>query len=186
MSRMARPAVFLSAGAIALLLVGCAAQAQPSPSRGVAIATASAAPTPIASPAPTPIASPAPAITASATATMPPPGPTPMWTLTTGDLPPGFLYQVAQLDPVVDGHGGAPPLALPASVKVEYAVSGTCRFSISIYPEGAGLTPTASFSMTLTSGSVSGTWPVKLRAGSYEVVPADAPGCVFQVTVLAG
>jgi hypothetical protein len=164
---------FLRAGAVSILLAGCASPAASGPT---AVATDNPSPTttPIAAPTPTLAPTPTPPPTF-------PPDPDP------SHMPAGFIESFGQLTEEVGGHGGSPAVMLPASVAIDYWVSGTCDFRIDVIKTtSSDLTPVATFAMRLLGSTESGTWPVSVKAGEYYVTPHDAPGCRFSVTVRAG
>jgi hypothetical protein len=159
--------LLIRTAAVALLVAACAGQ-------GPAIAPPATATSPVIAPtgAPT-IDTPAPQPTF-------PPEPDP------SHLPAGFIESFGQPTEEVGGHGGSPDVALPASVAIDYWVSGTCDFRIDILdPAATDLTPVATFAMRMLGSTVSGTWPVSIKAGRYYVTPLDTPGCRFYVTVRA-
>lgn len=101
-------------------------------------------------------------------------------------MPAGFIESFGKPVEENSDHGGTPPVDLPASVAIDYWVSGTCDFTIHIVDAtGSGGTPVASFAMRMLGTTVDGTWPVVIKAGSYYVAPADSGGCRFSVTVRA-
>jgi hypothetical protein len=99
-------------------------------------------------------------------------------------MPVGFIAGVNKL---ADGaHGGFDPIDLPASIAIDYWVSGTCEFGITITsPASTKQTPVATFTMRMFGGVVSSTWPVALKPAAYFVVPAEAVGCTYSLIVRA-
>jgi hypothetical protein len=82
-------------------------------------------------------------------------------------------------------YGGPQPIDLPAHVVVDYAVRGTCEFTLTIRPAGSGGKGVASLALTVTGEEARGSWPITLVPGSYVVAPGDAVGCTFDVSVHA-
>ena len=82
------------------------------------------------------------------------------------------------------GHGGPPVLDLPAEVAVDYAVRGSCSFGVRFDTE-AGDPTLPSLSLDVTGPEITGTWPIRLEPGQYYVVPDEAVGCTYSITVRA-
>jgi hypothetical protein len=145
--------------AAALIVVaGCSASASGSPTPSTPsrspAATAAASSTPAATPAPQPSAEPSPVV----------------------------LYEVQKN--AEGGHGGAPLIALPASIVVAYVVRGTCTFSIDL--DTATSTVGPSLKVNVTGPETSGSWHLSIKPGSYYVDLGESVGCTFDVTVEAG
>jgi hypothetical protein len=172
----------LRAAAVSFLLAGCGGQGGAGPSWVLAPVTtpgSTTAATHVATPAETSAATPAPPPEPTFDTTFPPdPDPSAM--------PAGFIESFGKPVEETGGHGGLPAVELPASVAIDYWVSGTCDFTIGIVDiTGPTATHVASFAMRMLGTTVEGTWPVEIKAGSYYVVPGDAEGCRFSVTVRA-
>jgi hypothetical protein len=121
----------------------------------------------------TPVATPTPAPTF-------PPDPDP------SHMPAGFIESFGKLEVEVGGHDGSTAVDLPASVAIDYWVSGMCDFDISIVAAtGTDSTPVTSFSMRVPGSTVSGTWLAHVKAGTYYVTPGEAAGCRYSITVRA-
>jgi hypothetical protein len=164
-------------GAVALLIAGCGGTSIPTstpepPAATLAPSALSATGAPTATHAlPTPLST----------------APIGIWTPITGNLPAGVFYQVQKLEPVIGGHGGPRSVVLPASVAIDYKVSGTCDFGIWIYATGSSNPdPAATFERKVAGETIQDTWPVTLEPGSYVVAPSDANGCTWLVTVREG
>jgi hypothetical protein len=113
------------------------------------------------------------------------PSPVPTFPPDPAVAPAGFIEAIGQLTEDVGGHGGARAVDLPAMLAIDYWVSGTCDFEITIVPDSGNSTPVATFAMKMLGSTVSDTWHVSIQPASYVVLPADAPGCRFSVTVRA-
>ncbi len=108
-------------------------------------------------------------------------------TATTSPVPMAQATPVVYFDvtKVADGpHGFADPVALPPSFVVDYSATGTCEFSMNLaIPTPDVGASVATLAISVTGTTVSGSWPVKIPAGSYWVRPGEAVGCTFVVTV---
>ena len=163
----------------ALLLGGCAALApattpEPAPTPVVAVSTVAPtgvpeAPTPSAPLVPT--ATPAPESTSTAEASVSP------------CEVPGTTTSYYCVDKNGEGfHGGAPIVELPNAVAMDYRVSGTCRFSLSLATETSA-TGLPSLTINVSGPPVVGTWHVKIKHGRYYPAIGEAVGCVYHVNI---
>jgi hypothetical protein len=118
------------------------------------------------------------------------PGPasTPVFSMIDGTLPPGILQQTARTSVTEGGHGLGDMIPLPASVLIDYKVSGTCPFQIVVWSEEMGPeAPFAKLGLSTHGDSVSGTWSLHMNpAGSYAIDPRTFAGCTYLFTVRVG
>ena len=154
--------------AVLVLIAGCSASATGSP-------TYAPGSTRAASPA-----TPMPTSTSAATA-----APVPTQTIEPSVSPsPTIYFEVTKNGE--GGHGGAPLLDLPTAIEIDYTANGSCEFTIKVtsgVPDN-GLVA-AHLAMTVAGPEVSGSWPLTIKPGKYYVVPGEAVGCTFHVTVRA-
>ena len=149
----------------------------------IAACSASATGSPTGAPATIQAASPAttaPTSTPAATAT-----PVPTQTIEPSVAPsPTIYYEVTKNGE--GGHGGAPLLDLPAAIEIDYTAKGTCEFAIKVtfgVPDNGVVA--AHLALTVAGPEVSGSWPLTIKPGKYYVVPSEAIGCTFHMTVRA-
>jgi hypothetical protein len=80
------------------------------------------------------------------------------------------------------GQGGPPLVDLPASIAIDYTVSGTCVFSVGLVTETTDI-GLPRLTMTVTGPEVAGTWRLSIKPGRYYVATGEAVGCVYSVKV---
>jgi hypothetical protein len=79
-------------------------------------------------------------------------------------------------------HGGAPLIALPGSIAIDYTVSGTCIFSVGLSTATTD-TGLPKLTMSVTGPQIAGTWRLSIKPGRYTVGTGEAVGCVYSINV---